>query len=106
MPAERIVECESSETGSQAMKAILVRIGVDHSYGNWNAPADPDSRRFVYVPIPEKVGTRFHRGCKRSFREVVPTLSRFTSEFGLDLAGIGWPKDLEATPLISIRRTM
>jgi hypothetical protein len=77
------------------MKAILVRVGVDHSYGNWNAPADPDSRRFVYVPIPEKVGTRFHRGCKRSYHEVVPTLSQFASEFGLGLAGIGWPKDLE-----------
>lgn len=43
------------------MKALLVRIGVDQSYGGWNAPVDAEGN-FVYVPIPEKLGTRFHSG--------------------------------------------
>ena len=40
------------------MKGVLVRIGVDQAYGGWNAPVDAEGR-FVYVPIPEKLGTHF-----------------------------------------------
>jgi hypothetical protein len=35
------------------MRAFLIRVGVDHAYGGWNAPMDPISNEFVYVPIPE-----------------------------------------------------
>lgn len=35
------------------MRAFLIRIGVDHAYGGWNAPMDPASNEFVYVSIPE-----------------------------------------------------
>lgn len=35
------------------MKGILVRIGVDHAYGAWNAPVDPKTGQFVFVPIPD-----------------------------------------------------
>lgn len=34
--------------------ALLVRVGIDSSYGGWNAPVDPDSLEFAYVPIPEE----------------------------------------------------
>jgi hypothetical protein len=33
------------------MKAVLVRVGIDQTYGRWNGPVDTDSRQFVYVPI-------------------------------------------------------
>jgi Nucleotide modification associated domain 3 len=67
------------------MKAILVRIGVDHAYGGWNAPADPISQRFVYVPIPERTGTKFHPGCDRPYSEWAPVLESFSEGLGLDL---------------------
>lgn len=35
------------------MRAYLVRIGVDQAFGGWNAPMDPETNEFVYVPIPE-----------------------------------------------------
>ena len=35
------------------MKAILIRVGIDQSYGHWNAPCNPDSLDYVYVPIPQ-----------------------------------------------------
>jgi hypothetical protein len=35
------------------VRAYLVRVGVDQAYGGWNAPMDPDTNEFVYVPIPE-----------------------------------------------------
>ncbi|MHB1158316.1 MAG: Nmad3 family putative nucleotide modification protein [Phycisphaerales bacterium] len=67
------------------MKAILVRIGVDHSSGGWNAPADPDTGQYVYVPIPEKHGTEFHPGCNRRYQEIVPALEQFSQTVDADL---------------------
>ena len=67
------------------MKAILVRIGVDHSYGKWNAPIDPASHEFVYVPIPESRGTRFESGCERRYKELMPALHQFAQAVGADL---------------------
>jgi len=66
------------------MKGLLVRIGVDQSYGHWNAPVDGD-RRFVYVPIPEKIGTPFHPGLDRHFGEILPALNRFCTLHNCDL---------------------
>jgi len=42
-----------SRLGSQRRRALLVRIGIDSTYGEWNAPVDADTGEFVYVPIPE-----------------------------------------------------
>lgn len=76
------------------MKALLVRIGIDQAFGGWNAPVDAGGR-FVYVPIPEKTGTRFHPGLQRGYGEVLPALSRFCGERGFDLiTDLGFPQSL------------
>jgi len=76
------------------MKALLVRIGVDQAYGGWNAPVDADGR-FVYVPIPEKLGTDFHPGLERRYGEVLPALNRFCAENQCDLFGdLSFPNEL------------
>lgn len=67
------------------MQAILVRIGVDHSYGGWNSPANPETGEFVYVPIPESGGTTFHPGCNHRYEKMLPALKRFANNAGLDL---------------------
>lgn len=67
------------------MQAILVRVGADHSYGKWNAPADPQTREFEYVPIPEKLTTTFHDGCARPYTLIEPRLRGFASRYSLDL---------------------
>lgn len=40
------------------MRAYLIRIGVDQAYGAWNAPMNPETDEFVYVPIPESRAMR------------------------------------------------
>ncbi len=35
-------------------QALLIRVGIDSSYGKWNAPVNPEDGTFVYVPIPEE----------------------------------------------------
>jgi hypothetical protein len=81
------------------MKALLVRIGVDQTFGGWNAPVDADGR-FVYVPIPEKVGTLFHPGLERRYDEVLPVLHRFCGDHGCDLYDeLGFPLSLFDHPM-------
>ena len=77
------------------MKGILVRTGVDHSYGGWNAPVDPSSGRFVYVPIPEGDHVKYHEGCERRFAEITPALHNFADRVGCDLFG-----DLRCPPAL------
>lgn len=67
------------------MKAVLIRVGVDHSYGGWNAPADPRDGGFVYVPIPESPRVRFHPGCVRRFSEVRNAIERFAESRGVGI---------------------
>jgi hypothetical protein len=31
-----------------------VRVRIDQAFGGWNAPVDPDTHEFVYVPIPDR----------------------------------------------------
>lgn len=81
------------------MKALLVRIGVDQAYGRWNAPVDSE-RRFVYVPIPEKRGVRFHPGLERRYGEVLPALHRFCGAHDCDLHGdLRFPQGLLDRPM-------
>jgi hypothetical protein len=67
------------------VRAILVRVAVDHSYGCWNAPVDPKSGRFVYVPIPEKDGTPFLSGLAYGYDRIMPALSEFCQRFSRHL---------------------
>jgi len=77
------------------MKAILVRVGVEQEYGEWNAPADLRSKRFVYVPIPEKAGTPFRPGLARPYTELLPVLRNFSARCGLRSSKIlGFPNAL------------
>lgn len=77
------------------MKGLLIRVGVDHSYGGWNAPADPKSGRFVYVPIPDSVGKKYHPEHARRYEENLPALENFAAGLGLDLkTNLGFPRGL------------
>jgi hypothetical protein len=81
------------------MKALLVRIGVDQAYGGWNAPVNAEGR-FVYVPIPEKLGTPFHPGLEHRFGEVLPALHRFCGDNRCDLfADLRFPQELLRYPM-------
>jgi Nucleotide modification associated domain 3 len=65
------------------VNAILVRIAIDQEYGEWNAPIDPESGEFVYVPIPEK--SRHKPRMERRYTEVLPALTSFALKCKLDL---------------------
>jgi hypothetical protein len=77
------------------MKGLLVRIGVDKTYGRWNAPVDEASGRFVYVPIPERIGLPFHPNLERRYDEILPALVKFCQTYKRDLdADLRFPREL------------
>ncbi len=59
------------------MNGFLVRVGIDQSFGGWNAPVDPATNEFFYVPIPESQRATFHPGCRRPYSDLLSELKRF-----------------------------
>jgi hypothetical protein len=51
-------------------QAILIRVGADSTYGGWNAPVNPCTGEFAYVPIPEDEGARKDGIKRKPIREV------------------------------------
>lgn len=80
------------------MKALLIRVAIDQEFGEWNAPIDPASGRFVYVPIPEKQEPL--KDLVRLYDEIVPALASFSSDLHLT-DDLMWtlPDDLPGRPM-------
>lgn len=73
------------------MKAILIRVGVDHSYGHWNAPCNPNTRDYAYIPIPQE--SENAKGYERYYDETAATALRgFSRRNGIE---IELPKNLQ-----------
>ena len=67
------------------MRGYLVRVGVDQSFGSWNAPADPQSREYVYIPIPEPDPAPFIHGMETGYNDHIPAISKFALDRKLDM---------------------
>jgi hypothetical protein len=67
------------------MRALLVRVGIDSGSGGWNAPVDLETKRFVFVPIPDcryNPSGQYIDGGKLTYREekIPDLLQRFRKE--------------------------
>jgi hypothetical protein len=60
------------------MRATLIRIGIDQTYGGWNAPVDPVTNEFVYVPIPEAMAPQ-HRELATTYEAIENALREFAA---------------------------
>jgi hypothetical protein len=61
------------------MRATLVRVGIDQAYGGWNAPVDPATNKFVYVPIPEGAKAPQHREFATTYATIEYALREFAA---------------------------
>lgn len=76
------------------MRAYLIRIGVDQAYGAWNAPMDPVTNEFVFVPIPEARPMR--QELRTSYAEIEPALAKFRARhFQAPKASVELPATLQ-----------
>ena len=80
----------SSANDGREVSGLLVRVGVDGTYGEWNAPVDPDDWSFVYVPIPEYADSQ-HSGLETTYREFEAALT-------------GWPEMPERLACMNTHR--
>jgi hypothetical protein len=64
------------------MKAILVRIGVDQAYGAWNAPVDPRTGQFVFVPIPDGAEKACTPDNARGYDEIIAPVKEMAAKCG------------------------
>lgn len=64
------------------MKLMLVRVGIDSTYGKWNAPVNPKTQEFAYVPIPEEHPNKGIRpGYERWYKEFKIPCEQFGEDF-------------------------
>lgn len=67
----------NTTTNRSPQRGLLVRVGIDSSFGQWNAPTCAVTNQFIYVPIPEP--RRPRPGMARYYRELRPALKDFGS---------------------------
>jgi hypothetical protein len=67
------------------MRGLLVRVGIDSTDGNWNAPVRTTSGAFAYVPITETKQMR--PGLVRRYDEFIPAVARCGQELPRELLG-------------------
>lgn len=57
-------------------RAVLIRVGIDQTCGGWNAPCNPSTGDFLYVPIPESKPNQ--AGMERTYAAIItPALHAF-----------------------------
>lgn len=65
------------------MKGLLVRVGIDQTYGGWNAPCR-DNNSFCYVPIPISSKPQdlevFEHGLETTYDDFEQAYKRFARE--------------------------
>ncbi|HEY3931878.1 MAG TPA: hypothetical protein VGM58_05855 [Verrucomicrobiae bacterium] len=66
-------------------RGLLVRVGIDSSCGEWNAPCDIQSGSFTYVPIPES--KEQHASLATHYDEFQKSASRLNVVFPTALQG-------------------
>jgi hypothetical protein len=78
------------------MKALLVRIGIDSTAGNWVAPVDMLTNKFVYVPIPESGKQENNLRIKIGYEDFIQSVKLFCEEYSLDyINDLNFPLNLE-----------
>lgn len=74
-----------------SFKAILIRVGIDQAFGNWNAPCNPETGDFVYVPIPQD--SENIPGLEKHYADTIkPALKKFSTKNNVT---IPLPENLE-----------
>ena len=79
------------------MNGLLVRVGIDATDGQWNAPIDSRTGAFAYITITETKPIR--SGLTRLYDDFEPALSRFGLTLPNHLVGVGTHLDPDFSTL-------
>jgi hypothetical protein len=59
-------------------KGLLMRVGIDKTFGAYNAPINPATNDFLYMPIPED-RYAFRAGMQTSYSDISPSFREWAS---------------------------
>lgn len=71
-------------------KGLLIRVGIDQTFGHYNAPINPQTNDYFYMPIPQS-DDNFRPGMRTSYQDQVPYFKSWNKSNG---AGIEFPQHL------------
>lgn len=63
-------------------KGLLMRVGIDQTFGQYNAPINPETNDYLYMPIPENKHA-FKAGMQTSYAEIAPHFRNWATKNGL-----------------------
>ena len=99
------------------MKGLLVRVGIDltKQSGQWNAPVNPETKEFAYVPILEsenrQIETKYRRSyekffepCKRLGKCLPPKFTSETPHLDPDFSKLTYG-DIDGTDISSRKKS-
>ncbi|ARV17628.1 hypothetical protein AEP_00668 [Curvibacter sp. AEP1-3] len=67
-----------------AAKGLLMRVGIDATFGHFNAPIHPNTLDYLYLPIPESKHS-FHTGMETTYQGIRPFFDSWTQRNQSDL---------------------
>lgn len=70
------------------MKGLLLRVGIDQTYGQYNAPINPLTNDYLYMPIPQGQGDPqqiFRYGMQTTYAEMEPHFRKFAERNSIKL---------------------
>jgi len=60
-------------------KGLLIRVGIDQTFGNYNAPINPNTNDYIYMPIPQS-DDDFKSGMRTSYDDLLPYFKSWCQE--------------------------
>lgn len=72
------------------IKGLLMRVGIDQTFGGYNAPINPSTNDYMYIPIPQG-SDDFKLGMRTSYDDLQPY---FHSWMQKNCSEIEFPKNL------------
>lgn len=66
-------------------KGLLMRVGIDQTYGEYNAPINPFTNDYIYLPIPQGEDEKndvFKAGMRTSFDDILPHFESWCQQNG------------------------
>jgi hypothetical protein len=65
-------------------KGLLMRVGIDQTYGQYNAPINPVTNDYIYMPIPQG-DSRFISGMETTYDDLSPYFESWCHKNGTEM---------------------
>lgn len=71
------------------MKGLLLRVGIDQTFGHYNAPINPLTNDYLYMPIPQGQDSpeqTFRHGMQTTYAQIEPHFKDFSVRNSVNLS--------------------